>query len=380
MQFRMVKLETHMSKRDYYQILGVSRESSPEEIKKAYRQAALKHHPDRNPDDQEAEKFKEASEAYEVLSDPEKRTLYDRFGHAGVSAGGGRPFESAEDVFASFGDIFEDFFGFSTSRRARSRVRRGRDISTELALAFDEACFGVEKAVEMTRHERCEECHGEGMEAETRRETCPSCHGSGQMATSRGFFTITTACSGCQGQGSLVAHPCKSCKGEGRTVRRKKLSVKVPPGVDDGIRLVLQGEGEAGESGGEPGDLYVFLRVAPHEDFERDGTTIYSEYPITFATAALGGEIEIETLDGKEKVRVPKGADTGDTVILEGKGVPELKSHRSQHAKSRGDHVVRLLVKTPKNLTAKQEELLREFAAASGDHVGPVKKKKGIFR
>lgn len=362
------------AKRDYYEVLGVARNASSDEIKKAFRQLALKHHPDRNPDDTKAEElFKEAAEAYEVLSDPQKRIRYDQFGHAGV--GGTHPYADMEDIFSSFGDIFEDFFGFGTSRRPRSRVRRGRDISAEVELSFEEACFGAERTIEISRNDRCEECHGQGMEPGTSRKTCPRCHGSGQMGRSHGFFTITSACSDCRGEGSRITHPCRPCHGQGRIARRKKMTVKVPPGVDDGTRLVLQGEGEAGESGGGLGDLYVFLHVKPHDHFEREGTTIYSEHSVPFVTAALGGEVEVDTLDGKKTMRVPKGADTGDSLILEGAGVPELKSH----AKKRGDHVVRLIVKTPKNLTAKQEELLRQFGSLTGEKAAPSKKKKGFF-
>lgn len=362
------------AKRDYYEILGVARNASPDEIKKAFRQAALNHHPDRNPGDNKAEEsFKEAAEAYEVLSDPEKRTRYDHYGHEGV--GGVHPFNDVEDIFSSFGDIFEGFFGFGPSRRPRSRVKRGRDLSIEIEISFEEACFGVEKTIEIARNERCADCEGQGMEPGSSRKSCPHCHGTGQVGRSHGFFTIQTTCGDCQGQGSVVTNPCRSCRGQGRIARRKKISVKVPPGVDDGTRLVLQGEGEAGESGGGSGDLYVFLHVRPHERFEREGTTIYSEHTVPFVTAALGGEVQVETLDGKKEIRVPKGSDTGDTVILEGAGVPELRSH----AKKRGDHVVRLIIKTPKNLNAKQEALLREFAALTGEGTGSAKKKKGIF-
>ncbi len=372
-------------KRDYYQVLGVSKNASPEEIKKAYRQAALKHHPDRNEGDPKAEEsFKEAAEAYEVLSDPHQRARYDQFGHAGVThgAGGGRPFQDMDDIFASFGDIFEDVFGmggfggFGPSRRGRSHVRRGRDLSVEMEIDFEEACFGVERTVEITRQETCEDCHGQGAAPGSERKTCPRCHGSGQVGRNQGFFTITATCNECRGSGSVVTEPCRTCRGNGRLDRHKKMTVKVPPGVDDGNRLVLQGEGDGGEGGGGPGDLYVFLRVRAHERFERDGTTIYSEEDISFVTAALGGEIEVDTLNGKTGIRVPKGTETGDTVIVEGAGVTELRSGKS---KNRGDHVVRLVVRTPKHLTSKQEELLKQFASLSGETIKSPKKKKGFF-
>lgn len=363
-----------MPKRDFYEILGVARNAQADEIKKAYRQAALQFHPDRNPGDKEAEEqFKAASEAYEALSDPEKRSRYDRFGEAGLSGTGFQHFTDVEDIFASFGDIFQDVFGFG-ARRGRSGVRRGADLSVELTIGFEEACFGVEKAVEISRNEKCDTCQGNGMAAGASRKTCPLCRGVGQVGRSSGFFTVTTTCEQCQGQGTVISDPCKKCRGRGKTPHHKKLSVKVPPGVDDGTRLVLQGEGEGGDGGGPAGDLYIFLKVEQHDGLARDGETIYSEVPITFVTAALGGEIETDTLDGKVKIRVPKGAETGDTVIIEGAGVPHLRS------KKRGDHVARLAVRTPQHMTAKQEDLLREFAALSKDEtVSSKKKKKGFF-
>ncbi len=360
-------------KRDYYEILGVKREASPEEIKKAYRQSALKYHPDRNPGDKEAEEnFKKASEAYEVLSDPEKRQLYDQYGEAGLSGTGFHHFTDVEDIFASFGDIFQDFFGFGPSRRPRTRTRRGHDLSVQLEISFEEACFGVEKTIDVNKQERCDSCHGSGMAPGSSRKTCPRCRGSGQVGRSQGFFTITSTCSQCDGMGSVISDPCHDCHGEGRRLHHRKLTVKVPPGVDDGTRLILQGEGEAGLEGGGSGDLSVFLGVRPHESFRRDGYNIYSEEQISFVTAALGGEIEVETLHGNTKVRVPRGAETGDAVIIDEAGVPHLKS------KKRGDHVLKLIVKMPKHLTPKQEALLKEFASISGETVAP-KKKKGFF-
>lgn len=360
-------------KRDYYEVLGVSREASAEELKKAYRQAALQYHPDRNPNNPEAEElFKEASHAYEVLSDPQKRERYHRFGPEGVQGG----FHDVEDIFSSFGDIFEDFFGFGPSRRGGRRARRGHDLSLEVEVSFEEACFGVEKSLEVGKHDPCQTCEGQGMAPGSTRKVCSGCRGTGQTGRSHGFFTITSTCGQCQGTGSLVSDFCKKCGGEGRIALRKKLSVKVPPGVDDGTRLVLQGEGECGQEGGGTGDLYILIRVRPHDLFERDGNTIYSEESISFVTATLGGEIDTETLDGQTKIRVPKGTDSGDTIIIEEAGVPHLKS------KKRGDHVVRLIVKTPKHITEKQEELLKQFADLSGENISPNskgKKKKGFF-
>lgn len=362
-----------MVKRDFYQVLGVGREASADEVKKAYREAALKYHPDRNPGDKEAEEnFKLASEAYEVLSDSQKREIYDRYGEAGLSGTGFHHFTDVEDIFASFGDLFEDFFGFGPTRRPRGGGRRGHDLSVEIEISFEEACFGVEKTVEISKKERCEKCHGQGMSPGSSRKVCPQCRGSGQVGRAHGFFSIMTTCGRCRGEGSLVTNPCRDCEGEGRRMRQKKVTIKVPSGVNDGTRLVLQGEGEAGETGGGPGDFYVFLHVRPHEFFERDGDTIYSEVPISLVTAALGGEIEADTIHGKNKIRIPRGTETGDTVIIEGAGVPHLKS------KKRGDHVVKLIVRIPKNLNPRQEELLREFASLSGETVAP-KKKKGLF-
>lgn len=363
-----------MPKRNFYDVLGVPHDVGDAEIKKAYRQCALQYHPDRNPGDKGAEeKFKEAAEAYEVLADPEKRARYDRFGEAGLSGTGFHHFNDVDDIFASFGDIFQDFFGFSSSRRPRTGARRGRDLSLEMEIDFHEACFGVEKKIEVSKREKCEPCHGMGAKSGTSRKPCSTCRGSGQVGRSQGFFTIMTPCPTCQGEGSVITDPCPECHGQGSRNVRKKLTVKVPPGVDDGNRLVLQHEGDAGSEGGEVGDLYLFLRVRPHEDFERDGDTIYSEEAISFVTAALGGDVEVETLDGTTKIQVPRGTNTGDTVIVDGAGVPHLKS------KKRGDHVVRLVVRVPKNLTAKQEELLKEFASLSGEATPAGKKKKGFF-
>lgn len=358
--------------RDYYEILGVERNASGDELKKAYRKAALKFHPDHNQEDPDAEeKFKEASTAYEVLSDPDKRTRYDRFGPEGVQGGG---FSSTEDIFSSFGDIFEDFFGiggFGPSRRGGKRSRRGRDLSLELQIDFKQACFGVEESVEIQRLEGCEVCHGQGMAEGSDRKSCPTCRGSGQVARGNGFFTIATTCSQCQGAGSIITDPCKSCRGEGRKAVKKKLQVKIPAGVDDGNRLVLQGEGEGGLDSGGRGDLYILIHVKPSEHFQREGQTLHSQEEIPMVMAALGGELEVETIEGSTKIKVPAGTETGDTVVIEDMGVPHMKS------KSRGDQVVHFLVKTPKHLTKKQEELLREFAEISGEHV--PKKKKGFF-
>lgn len=362
-----------MKKRDYYEILGLNREADPEAVKKAYRQAALKYHPDRNPDDKESEeKFKEASEAYEVLSDPEKRGRYNQFGHAGLSGTGFHHFTDVDDIFASFGDLFEDFFGFGPSRHARSRRHRGSDLSCEVGVRLAEAFAGTDKKIEVVRRERCETCHGSGATAGTSRRTCSRCHGSGQVGRNQGFFVIATTCSSCQGQGTVLENPCHDCKGEGRKQVHKRLSVRIPPGVDTGTQLLLQGEGEAGLEGGEKGDLYVFVAVEADERFVREQQTLHTKVPISFVKAALGADVEVETLDGTRKVKVPRGTETGDKVILEGLGFPELRR------KVRGDLVVHFEVKIPKHLSKRQEELLEEFAAHAGEKTEKPRK-KGFF-
>ncbi len=363
-----------MAKRNYYEVLGVPQDAGDDEIKKAYRQAALKYHPDRNPGDQEAEEmFKEAAEAYEVLSDAAKRQMYDRYGEAGLSGTGFHHFSDVDDIFASFGDIFQDFFGFGPSRRPRTRARRGHDLSTEIEISFEEACFGVEKKIDISRHDSCEDCQGSGSTGKSARKPCPACRGSGQVGRSQGFFTISTTCGPCRGEGQIMTDPCQGCHGEGRVLVHKKIEVKVPAGVEEGNRLVLQGEGEAGVEGGGQGDLYVFLHVRPHKHFQRDGTTIYSEEEIPMVTAALGGEAEVDTIDGSMVVTVPKGTQTGETVVLEEAGVPHLRT------KKRGDHIVKFFVKTPQHLSSREEELLREFSSISGGTVAKKKKKKGFF-
>ncbi len=366
-----------MAKRDYYEILSVSRTSSDDEIKKAYRQAALKHHPDRNPGNHEAEElFKVAAEAYEVLSDAHKRQRYDQFGHAGLEGGGAHHYADANEIFSSFGDIFEDFFGFSRSRRPKTGPSRGADLSCEITITFEEACFGVEKPIEVSRREACATCHGRGHPEGAGRQTCPHCRGSGQLGHSQGFFTIMTACANCRGEGSVLSNPCGDCRGQGLVKKNKSLRVKVPAGVDEGTRLVLQGEGEGpvpSGTGGTPrsGDLYVFIHVRAHKIFERKDSDLYSLFEISFTMAALGGEVAVPTIDGSQTVKIARGSETGDTVTIPHAGVPHLRE------KTRGDHIISLIVKIPKSLSKRQEELLREFASLSGDSV--AKKKKGIF-
>ena len=345
-----------MTKRDFYEVLGVSRDAEEDEIKKAYRQSALKFHPDRNPGDKEAEeRFKEASEAYEVLSDTEKRRAYDQYGHAGLSGTGFHHFTDVDDIFSTFGDLFEEFFGFGPSARQRTGRRRGADLSYEVKVTLAEAFTGCEKTIEMGRMEKCPHCHGSGAQPETGRQTCPRCRGSGQVGRSQGFFMIATTCEACRGAGSILTDPCRKCRGEGRVRENRRLSIKIPPGVDNGTQLLLQGEGEAGAEGGGRGDLYVFIHLEEDKRFVRERDTLHCQAPISFVTAALGGQIEVATLDGPFRIDVPRGTETGETVVMEGKGFPQLKGKR------RGDLIVHFLVKIPKHLSKKQEELLRGF-------------------
>jgi len=351
-----------MVKRDYYEILGVSRNANGEEIKKAYRQMALQYHPDRNPGDRESEeKFKEASEAYEVLRDPEKRSLYDRFGHDGLKGVGFRGFADFEDIFSSFGDIFDDFFGFGFGDRRRKRrtyARRGADLRYDLSISFREAAFGKEKELEIEKHEICETCSGTGVKPGKSKQTCPGCGGRGQIAHTQGFFTISSTCSRCHGQGEIITHPCIECKGNGVVIKPKCLKVKMPAGVETGIRLKLNGEGEAGERGGPPGDLYVVLHVEPDPFFERVGNDILCQVPISFSQAALGAKIEVPTLNGSEKISIPPGTQTGQVFTIKGEGVPYL------HGRGRGDELVQVVVKTPTTLSRRQVKLFEELASS----------------
>jgi molecular chaperone DnaJ len=346
------------AKRDYYEVLGVERNASDGDLKKSYRQLALKFHPDRNPGNQEAEeKFKEASEAYEVLRDANKRKIYDQYGHQGLEGAGFSGFGGFEDIFSSFGDIFEDFFGFGGGRRSRSHVHRGADLRYDMQLTFMEAAFGVEKEIDVEKAETCGECQGTGAAPGTGVETCPQCGGSGQIGRSQGFFTVRTTCGHCRGQGQVIANPCHTCRGQGKVMARKKVSVKIPAGVDNGSRLRLTGEGEGGAFGGPPGDLYVFVHAQNHEFFKRDDIHVVCQIPISFIQAALGDNITIPTLKGETELGIPKGTQPGDVFRLRGEGIPSL---RNGH---RGDQIVQVNVKTPTNLNKKQVALLKEFAS-----------------
>ncbi len=361
------------SKRDYYEVLGVARDSGESDLKTAYRKLALKFHPDRNPGDQEAEdKFKEAAEAYAVLRDNKKRQIYDQYGHEGLEGAGFSGFGGFEDIFSSFGNIFEDFFGFGGGGRAGSRVQRGSDLKYDLKLEFLEAVFGTETEIDVEKAERCTVCDGSGCEPGTRPEHCSQCGGSGQISRSQGFFTVRTTCPTCRGNGQRIAHPCGKCSGSGQVVVRKTVSVKIPAGVDNGSRLRLSGEGEAANHGGPPGDLYVFIHVEAHEFFKRDETEVICQVPISFVQAALGAKISVPTLKGEQELKIPKGTQYGDVFRFRGEGIPSLRYDK------RGDQIIQVLVKTPTNLNKKQEQLLGEFTRLESGKLS--KKLKNILK
>lgn len=355
-----------MRKRDYYEILGVSHDAGETELKKAYRQLAIKYHPDKNPDNKESEeKFKEAAEAYEVLKNPEKRQTYDQFGHEGLKGGG---FHGFEDIFSSFGDIFEDFFGGSR------RQATGADLRMDLSLSFEEAAFGVQKTVTINKHVTCHTCSGNGSQPGTSPSVCTTCQGTGQHIQMQGFFSLKATCPTCRGQGQIITDPCRQCRGEGRVVEGKQVSVTVPAGVDDGSQLRLRGEGETGPGGASPGDLYVFVRVATHELFHREGNDIYCRMPVTFSQAALGAEIEVPLLDHGEtkNITLPAGTQSRDSYRIPGAGIPHIRGH------GRGDQIIQFIVETPKKLDKRQKELFQELADIDGK---PVKQtQKGFFQ
>ena len=345
-----------MEEKDYYKILGVSRDATEDEIKKNYRKIAMQYHPDRNPGNKEAEeKFKIASEAYEVLRDPEKREIYDRYGMEGLKGTGFTGFRGFDDIFSAFGDVFEDFFGFGTTHRRRTRARPGADLRYDLRISFYDAAFGKECEIEIPKNVTCDACNGSGAKPGTYPTQCPSCKGTGQVTRSQGFFTISTTCGQCRGEGSMISHPCKECRGHGKVKKTKKILMKIPPGVDTGSKLRIRGEGEEGERGGLPGDLFVFIYVEPHDFFSREGDDIICRIPISFPQAALGTEIEVPTLNGKKSLKIPKGTESGEIFRIKGEGFPRIRGY------GRGDEMVQVMVNTPKNLTKRQEELLREF-------------------
>lgn len=376
---------TRVSKADYYEVLGVSRDASEQELKSAYRKQAMKYHPDRNPGDHAAEeKFKEASEAYQVLSDADKRAAYDRYGHAGVSAAGqggfGGPFAGNVDLGDIFGDLFGEMFnvGGGGGQQRQSRQRRGEDLRFDLAIDFEHAIFGTETEVKIRRFEACQTCHGSGSATGRGPSTCPQCHGRGQIRYQQGFFSVARTCSACGGAGAIVSDPCTVCRGETRVTREIKLNVKVPPGVEEGTRIRYAGEGDAGRSGGPNGDLYVVLSVRAHDFYERSGHDLRCVIPISFPQAALGAEIEIAGVDGQVSLKIPEGTQSGKDLRVRGRGVPYLNE------RGRGDLIVKVVVQIPKKLTRAQRELvtqLSESMAVENKPTSPglLEKMKDLF-
>jgi molecular chaperone DnaJ len=367
-----------MAKRDYYEVLGVQKGAAKDEIKKAYRQLAIKHHPDRNPDSKDAEeKFKEATEAYEILADERKRQAYDQYGFAGVS-GMGQPtaqdfstiFQGFEDIFGDVSGIFDSFFGGGGPKRrstGKGFGQRGSDLRYDMEITFLEAAFGAKKEVTYPRAERCESCKGTGADKGSGRKLCPTCGGSGQVRRNSGFFSIASSCPSCGGEGEIVEKPCADCKSAGTVRRARTITITIPAGIEDGKRLSLAGQGDAGTNGAQDGDLYVFLRVQPHQFFERDGKDIYCAIPISMTQAALGADIVVPTLDGKTvRMSVPAGTQNSRILRLRGEGIPELHS-----ASRRGDMYIKIMVRIPTKLSSKAKELLKELAAASGDEPSP---------
>src|SRR5436190_8098204 len=357
-----------MSKRCYYEVLGVQRGASEADCKAAYRKLAMQHHPDRNPGDNDCEhRFKEVNEAYDVLKDADKRAAYDRFGHAAFEhgSGGGAPGFGA-DFGSAFADIFEGIFGMAGARQRGSGRERGADLRFNMEIRLEEAYEGKTAQVRLPTSVTCEACCGSGAKAGTKPKTCPHCHGHGRVRHTQGFFTMERTCTACQGRGQVIDDPCPSCAGSGRVTRERTLSVNIPPGVEDGTRIRLAGEGEAGVRGGPPGDLYIFLSLGAHEFFQRDGADLHCRVPVSMVTAALGGDFEVPSIDGsKTRVKVPGGTQSGRRFRLSGKGMPVLRS------KQTGDMYVQVVVETPQNLTKRQRELLAEFEKLSSQETQP---------
>ena len=386
-----------MTKRDFYEILGVAREASAEDLKRAYRRLALKYHPDKNPGDKQAEEqFKELGEAYEILSDPDKRAAYDRFGHAAFAPGGAArpgagpqwggfhdPFDIFREVFGGGGgggleDFFEQAFGQPRGASRRGGPQRGSDLRYDLEIDFEEAARSVEKEISFTKPDTCPDCDGRGAAEGARASTCPTCQGRGQVAHSRGFFTVASTCPRCNGAGQIISNPCKKCGGEGRIPQHRKIKIRIPAGIEDSARLRSSGNGEAGLRGGPAGDLYVVIRVRPHEIFARDGDDLLCEVPVSFTTAALGGDIEVPTLNGPANLKIPPGTQHGTVFRLRGKGCPNVHGH------GHGDQLVHVLVEVPTRLSRTQRDKLEEFAAVASDEAYPqrqsfLEKAKRIF-
>lgn len=362
-----------MAKRDYYEILGIARGADDAEIKRAYRRLAMQYHPDRNPGDATAEaRFKEVNEAYEVLKDPQKRGLYDQFGHGAFEAGqaaGRGGFD-----FTSFADVFDDLFGDFVGGGRRRANNRGADLRYNLEITLDEAFAGKKAQIRVPSSVACEACHGSGSEAGAEPVVCGTCRGAGRVRSQQGFFTVERTCPTCQGSGRVIKNPCRVCAGAGRVQRERTLAVNIPPGVEDGTRIRLSGEGEAGLRGGQPGDLYIFVTVAPHRFFRRDGQNLFCRVPIPMTKAALGGEVEVPTIDGRPvKIPIPAGIQSGRQLRLRGQGMTEL------HGGARGDLFAEIVVETPQNLTKRQEELLREFDRAGDEVNGHHPESEGFF-
>jgi len=389
-----------MSKRDYYEVLGISKTAAADEIKKAYRNLALKYHPDRVPAEKKKEaeeKFKEMSEAYEVLIDPKKRSGYDQYGHAGVESSFGKGgfdfrqdfhhFDDLKDIFggADVSDLLRgfgfggDIFGDSHGGGRRGGGRHGSDLEYQFEISFEDAAFGGEKTITIPRYEACQDCSGTGAKPGSKKDRCADCGGRGQVRTSNGFFNVVQACPSCGGEGAIIRTPCPACNGRGRVKIKRNITVKIPAGVDSGSRLRIQGEGEAGEKGGRHGDLYILMHVRSHELFERHDADLYCEVPIDFATAVFGGEIEVPTLEGKVNMKIPPGTQAGRVFRLRNKGIAHL------HDRSRGDQLVKIQIDVPTDITSEQRKALKEYARLSGTESGPlhrsfVEKMRRIFK
>lgn len=363
-----------MAKRDYYEVLGVSRDASEEDIKRAYRRRAIKYHPDKNPDDKEAEaKFKECAEAYEVLSDHEKRRSYDQFGHEGLRGAGMHDFSrmNVQDIGSMFADIFGfgDLFGMGGRRRAaRTGPRRGYDLETAVELTLNNIAKGAEKTIEFTRQDICGECTGSGSAKGASPGRCPGCGGSGQITRGGGFFQMVSTCPQCGGSGQIITNPCKKCRGTGRVPQKRVVNIKVPPGVHEGQGIRVAGEGEPGRNGGPRGDLYCYVRIKPHEFLERDGNNLIAVVPVSFTQAALGTTIDVPSLNGTKRLKIPPGSQYGSVFRIKGQGLPGIRTGRA------GDQLVQITIETPVKLNAKQEELLREFAKTENKTISPKSK------